>query len=158
MTEESKKDTKFKAGNRFWEARSSHGRKPKFAKPDDLWNACTEYFDWNEANPLQTSELVKFQGQATVATLPKMRAMTIKALCRFIDIDYSTWCDWKARRADLSDIIVRVEEIIYEQKLTGAAADLLNPNIIARQLGLSDKKEIEGQLVNITIDGPEKGI
>ena len=35
------------------------------------------------------------------------------------------------------------EEIIYNQKFTGAAADLLNPNIIARELGLADKQQNE---------------
>ncbi|MDR6901408.1 hypothetical protein J2W52_003032 [Rhizobium miluonense] len=31
-------------GNKFWMARSSHGRNPIFATPEDLWNACNEYF------------------------------------------------------------------------------------------------------------------
>ena len=31
--------------------------------------------------------------------------------------------------------------MIYEQKFTGAAAGLLNPNIIARDLGLADKTD-----------------
>jgi hypothetical protein len=135
-------------GNRFWEARSSHGRKPKFEKPDDLWTACVEYFNWVEENPLHTAELVKHQGEATVATLPKMRAMTINGLCIFLDIARSTWDEYRKKSDDFSNIITRAENIIYEQKLSGAAADLLNPNIIARELGLSDKKQVslEGPL------------
>ena len=135
-------------GNRFWEARSSHGRKPKFKSPEDLWSACVEYFDWVEENPLHTSELVKHQGEAKVATLPKMRAMTINGLCIFLDIARSTWDEYRKKSDDFSNIITRAENIIYEQKLSGAAADLLNPNIIARELGLSDKKQVslEGPL------------
>jgi hypothetical protein len=38
--------------------------------------------------------------------------------------------------------------VILDQKFTGAAADLLNPNIIARDLGLTDKKEVSGDLLN----------
>jgi hypothetical protein len=34
-----------------------------------------------------------------------------------------------------------VEEIIRTQKFEGASADLLNPNIIARDLGLADKQD-----------------
>ncbi|MGX7873214.1 hypothetical protein ACVDG5_010845 [Mesorhizobium sp. ORM6] len=34
-------------GNRFWEARSSHGRAPIFATPDDLFAVCCEYFEPN---------------------------------------------------------------------------------------------------------------
>lgn len=43
-----------------------------------------------------------------------------------------------------SDICTRVREIIYEQKFTGAAAGLLNPMIIARDLSLRDKSEVSG--------------
>ena len=39
-------------GNRFWEARSSHGANPKFKDPSDLWGACVEYFEWVDDNPL----------------------------------------------------------------------------------------------------------
>lgn len=37
------------------------------------------------------------------------------------------------------------EEIIRRQKFEGAAADLFNPNIIARDLGLADKSELTGK-------------
>ena len=40
------------------------------------------------------------------------------------------------------EVITRIRETAYNQKFTGAAADLLNANIIARDLGLSDKKEM----------------
>ena len=36
-------------------------------------------------------------------------------------------------------VVSKAEKIIYEQKFTGAAADLLNPNIIARDLGNVEK-------------------
>ena len=49
-----------------------------------------------------------------------------------VDIDETTWREWKVSRSDLSPIITRAEAVIYQQKFTGAAADLLNPNIIAR--------------------------
>ena len=38
-----------------------------------------------------------------------------------------------------------MEEIIRQQKFEGAAANLLNANIIARDLGLADKAEITGR-------------
>lgn len=127
-------------GNQFWLARSSHGRNPKFESADALWEACQEYFQWVEGNPLMTSELVKFQGAATVADLPKMRAMTEIGLCIFLDIGQSTWADYK-NKEDFSEVTSRVCEIIYQQKFEGASADLLNANIIARDLGLADKQE-----------------
>lgn len=132
---------RFAEGNRFWEARSSHGANPKFTNPDDLWNACVEYFEWVEDNPLWEEKGFAFQGVVTKERFAKMRAMTIGGLCLFLDIDETTWRDWKSRRSDLSTIITRVEQVIRDQKFAGAAADLLNPNIIARDLGLADKQD-----------------
>lgn len=139
-----------KKGNRFWEKRSTHGRKPIFKSPEDLWEAACEYFKWNEDNPLMSSELVKFQGVATVAELPRMRAMTIQGLCIFLDISRETFYVYKNKK-DFSDIVDQIERIIYQQKITGAAADMLNSNIIARELGLSDKHEVKQKSINIEI-------
>ena len=132
-------------GNRFWQARSTHGRKPIFESPEQFWEACTEYFEWVEDNPLQSSELVKFQGQATLATIPKMRAMTIEGLCIFLDIETKTFYNYE-QREDFLQIVTRVREVIRTQKFAGAAAELLNPNIIARDLGLADKQEQTGSV------------
>ena len=128
-------------GNRFWEARSSHGRAPIFASPEDMWAACLEYFDWIEANPLYEAQAFAYQGNVKVESLPKMRAMTIAGLCIFLDISVRTWGDYRERE-DFMPITTRVDEIIRTQKFQGAAADLLNPNIIARDLGLTDKSEL----------------
>lgn len=131
-------------GNRFWEMRSSHGRKPKFKSPNDLWEACTEYFAWVEEHPLWEMKPFAYQGEVVQEPVAKMRAMTIGGLCLFLDIDRVTWDNYRNRNGFLN-IITRAEEVIREQKFTGAAADLLNPNIIARELGLKDKQELTGE-------------
>jgi hypothetical protein len=133
-------------GNRFWEVRSTHGRAPIFKSPDDLWNACVEYFDWVEANPLYADHLVTFQGMAKHEPVAKMRAMTISGLCIFLDIGVKTWQEYRGRE-DFAPVTSRVDEIIRTQKFQGAAADLLNPNIIARDLGLVDKSEVSGAMI-----------
>lgn len=132
-------------GNQFWKARSSHGRKPIFASPEQLWDACCEYFDWVEANPLWEMKSYMYQGAPVQDQVPKMRAMTIDGLCIFLDIGIQTWHDYKGREA-FSEVTTRVEQVIRNQKFSGAAADLLNPNIIARDLGLKDasKQEVTG--------------
>lgn len=132
-------------GNRFWEARSSHGRNPRFPNPDALWEACLEYFEWVEENPLQEEKMFQFQGTIVRDTVSKMRAMTIGGLCVFLDITHQSWIDYR-NRDDFFEVVTRVEEIIRTQKFTGAAADLLNANIIARDLGLSEKINHDGQL------------
>ena len=132
---------RFTTGNRWWQARSSHGRNPKFETADALEDACIQYFEWNEDNPLYKDQLVTFQGQATHEPVAQMRAMTLHGLCMFIDISMETWRDWKTSRPDFSGVITRIEQAIFRQKFEGASADLLNPNIIARDLGLADKKD-----------------
>ena len=130
-------------GNQFWKARSSHGRGKLFETPEQLWNACTEYFEWVERHPLLEQKLFCFQGEVTKTDLTKMRAMTQGGLCIFLDITQVTWREY-ANREDFTFVTTRVMEIIRDQKFTGAAAELLNPNIIARDLGLADKKELTG--------------
>lgn len=134
---------RFPKGNRFWEARSSHGRKPKFASPEILHAACMEYFEWVEENPLYEAKAFAYQGQVTVEYMPKMRAMTIAGLCLFLDIDKTTWENYRAN-PDFFRVCQEVENGIYQQKFTGASADLLNASIIARDLGLADKQELTG--------------
>lgn len=131
-------------GNRFWEARSSHGRKPIFASPDDLWTAAAEYFEWVEANPLYEDKVTSFQGVNTHEPIAKMRAMTISGLCIFLDISVQGWHEYRAKQG-FSEVTSRVDDIIRTQKFEGASADLLNANIIARDLGLADKSEHTGK-------------
>ena len=130
-------------GNEFWKARSSHGRNPIFASPDALWDVATEYFEWVEANPLYEDKIVSYQGVTTHEPVAKMRAMTISGLCTFLDISVQAWSEYK-KRDGFGDITTRIDQIIRDQKFAGAAADLLNANIIARDLGLSDKSELTG--------------
>jgi hypothetical protein len=132
-------------GNSFWEARSSHGRKPIFASPDELWDACVEYFEWVEANPLWEDNIISFRGAATHVPVAKLRPMTLEGLYIFLDISHACWQNWREHTdEDFVAVVTRVEQIIRTQKFSGAVADLMNPNIIARDLGLADRKEHSG--------------
>lgn len=145
MTYRDEATGRFLPGNRFWEARSSAGPKPKFTDPEKLWGACVEYFEWVEDNPLHEAKAFSYEGAVTIEALPKMRAMTIAGLCLFLDVTERQWREWRDNRSDLLPVITRAETVIYQQKFTGASADLLNPNIIARDLGLADKREHTGK-------------
>ena len=139
------KTGRFLPGNKFWLARSSHGANPKFAKAEDLWSACCEYFEWADSHPLHEAKAFAYEGAVTVEPLPKMRAMTIGGLCMFLDVTHDTWIQWRKNRSDLSEVISRAEAVIYQQKFEGASAGLLVPNIIARDLGLAEKSELTGK-------------
>lgn len=127
-------------GNRFWEMRSSHGRKPIFHDADELWDAACEYFAWVEDNPLEEEKLFHFQGAVVRDKISKIRAMTVAGMCLFLDISDDAWEDY-CKRKDFIGVTDQIKKVIYDQKFSGAAADLLNANIIARDLGLGDKVE-----------------
>lgn len=135
----------FEKGNQFWKARSTHGRDTLFASPSLLWEAACEYFQWCDDNPLYEEKGFAFQGVVTKEKFAKLRAYTMSGLCLFLDCSQSYFRAFKAQerenKADFITIIEKIEETIYNQKFVGAAADQLNPNIIARELGLSDKQE-----------------
>ena len=127
-------------GNQFWKLRSKHGRDKLFATPDLLWEAATEYFQWCEDNPLLEEKVFHSQGLITKATSSRMRAYTLEGLCLYLKCNTKYFNQFEHK--DFSNILTRIRETIYTQKFTGAAADLLNANIIARDLGLTDKKDL----------------
>lgn len=128
--------------NKFWEFRSKHGRDKLFASAKILWDEACAYFKWCEDNPLYESKAFAFQGEITMATLPKMRALTMSGLCFYLGCNEAYFRQFKASlpedEQDFSTVIGQIEQTIYNQKFQGAAADLLNANIIARELGLRD--------------------
>ncbi|MEI2271814.1 DNA-packaging protein [Sphingobacterium sp. ML3W] len=133
-------------GNQFWKLRSKHGRDKIFTSPDLLWEAACEYFEWCDENPFleDTIQKVKVNGEGEFIkheNLTKMRAYTWDGLELFLDIDSLRHYKNNEVYKDFFQVITRIEKIIYNQKFTGAAAGFLNPNIIARDLGLVDKKE-----------------
>ena len=132
----------FQKGNQFWKMRETHGRNPIFETPEQLWVAACEYFQWVENNPLLEEKIFHAQGIITKDTVTKMRAMTIRAMCFFIGLSRQGWQEY-SEKPDFSDIVKEIEDVIYSQKFEGAAADLLNSNIIARELGLADKQQNE---------------
>lgn len=137
-------------GNRFWELRSKHGRDTLFASPELLWDAACEYFQWCDENPLMeaTIEKVRVNGEGdkiVKESLPRMRPYTMHGLCLYLDCNTAYFRQFKATEAGktegFSTVITRIEEIVYDQKFSGAAAGFLNANLISRDLGLVDKKE-----------------
>ena len=139
-------------GNQFWKARAKHGRSKIFSTPNQLWNAACEYFQWAEDNPLQKA--IIYQGVVT-GQEDLLRAMTVSGLCIFLSVNNDYFTDFKRaldletrQGKDFSRVIKNIYEIIKTQKFEGASAGLLNPNIIARDLGLTDKKELSSDPEN----------
>jgi len=128
-------------GNKFWELRSTHGRTAIFDEPQKMWDAACEYFDWCEENPFYETD---FKGKdADEVHIPKMRPFTLQGLCLYLDCNTQYFKDFKTSNTyknnkDFSLIVTRIEEVIYNQKFSGAASGFFNPSIIARDLGLNE--------------------
>lgn len=138
---------KFKPGNKFWEGTFPFGAAAAAAKmrtAEQVYAACLSYFDWVHSNPLYVDELVKFEGSANHEPVAKMRAMTNVGLCIHIGIARETWSHWRQAREDLKEVIAWADDVIYCQKFEGAAAGLLSQAIVARDLGLADRRELTG--------------
>jgi len=138
-------------GNQFWKARAKHGRDKIFKTPDIMFEAACEYFQWCEDNPL--NKAIVYQGVVT-GQESLLRAMTIKGLCIFLHVNSVYFNKFESELnketdegKDFCKVINAIKEIIEIQKFEGASAGLLNPNIIARDLGLSDKinQEVTGK-------------
>ena len=135
-------------GNQFWKVRTTQGRDKIFTTADILWDAACEYFEWVEDNPL--GKAIVYQGEVSKEPENLMRAMTVKGLCIFLGVTSKYFNDFKdsldltkSEDKEFSEVISNIREIIDTQKFEGASAGLLNPNIIARDLGLIDKQAME---------------
>jgi hypothetical protein len=133
-------------GNKFYELVKMPTGRPKKYTPKTLWETAQEYFKWVDENPLMERKVFNYQGEIVEADLPKMRAMTETAFCLFAEIDLETFSNYKSKKEPYEDffgVSIAISQIIYTQKMEGAAADFLNANIIARDLGLRERTETE---------------
>lgn len=135
-----KNNTSFKKGNKLWQLREYPGRPKLFETPEELWDAAVLYFDWCEDNSLFEEKVFCNQGEIINGSLTHMRAMTIQGLCLHMGIGSDCFAEY-SKRPDYVGICEHIRYCIYEQKLTGAAAGLLNPSIIVRELGLAERIE-----------------
>ena len=141
-------------GNQFWKLRTKHGRDKLFSSPEILWEAACEYFQYVIDNPIEVEE-TKTKPNSVEVTVNKLkRPFTWDALELYLDIeslrDYKTNPNYK----DFSQVITRIEKVIYSNKFEGASAGVFNANIIARDLGLKDQSEnkTEHSISNDTFD------
>jgi len=127
-------------GNTYWKIAKgfAEGKTPTY-KPMELFNKAIEFLQWLETNPLK-EEKVFSNGKR--CKLSKMRAPTITGFCVYAGIDTSTFNRYENNKNQAyRNITLKIKEIFFTIKLEGSAADLLNPNIISRELGLVDKSE-----------------
>lgn len=128
-------------GNQFWKLCPKTGRKPIYEDNEVhiFEQDCMDYFE-------QTQQRRDWDKQHWAGKDGKEVAVKVPCpfskggLFIFLGLSKDTWENYKSRKGFL-DVITRVENIIYTQKLDGASTGHFNHNIIARELGLVDKRE-----------------
>lgn len=140
-------------GNQFWKIRSIHGTDILFDSPELLWEAACEYFEWCDSNPLEKAEakvISNGSGEGSsveIVKVPVIRPYTKEGLYMYLGCGKNYFENFKkserAKKQDFKGIISQIEKAIYNQKFSGAASGLFNANIIARDLGLSEKTHVE---------------
>lgn len=126
-------------GNEYYKIRSKDGRDTEYT-PEELLEKANEYFQWCLDNPLKQQDVVKYKDNFEFIELNKMRPFSLAGFCNFADIVINTFKNYEKRK-DFLTVTTRVRQIIDNQQFEGAASGFLNPNIIARKLGLTDKTE-----------------
>ncbi len=152
---------KFEKGNEFWRQVSRYGRPMLFSSPDLMWDAACEYFAAMDDNPLIKYEPKILDGKIVSVKVPIMRAYTWEGLTRHLDCNKEYFFQFKKDRSgkctpEFSRVIAQIESVIFQQKFEGAAGGLLNANIIARDLGLTDKKDITQNVITVMQDEDEE--
>lgn len=140
-------------GNLYWKLRQKNGRN-KVYKPDELWEAACAYFQWADENPWKKQDFIRGGDLAgNKVELETARPYTIQEMCVHLGISVKTF-ERYGQDEGFSPIVTHIREIIYSQKLSGAAVGAFNASIIARDLGLTDKQETKFNAdINHTITG-----
>lgn len=152
----------------FWKVKNKYGRPTLFGNDYDLlWEQCCEYFEWVDATPLKELKVFNSKGEIKQVEVPLMRAYTLKGLAIYLNVSSNYINTFERRQKEIVEdktktkeerelaenfllVLMRVRDIIFTQKFEGAAARLLDGNLIARELNLADKQVIE------TSDEPTK--
>lgn len=153
-----------KTEDRIWNEVNPFNKKSKrgagnlrFETPEQLWEEACEYFEWALNTPWITSKAMKMKdGDRDIIELarePKARYLSNVGLCLFLGIQRCTYGYYQNGKndkddKDFSSVCAVIDDIIHEQKLSGAAAGIFHPMIVARELGLADKQEISHEVTD----------
>lgn len=127
--------------NQFYLLRVRSGRPPEYT-PEQLLQRANEYFEWAEQNPFKEQVIFHAQGLITKDYVTKARPLTLEGFCIYANIVRQTFINYEKDK-DFLEVTTYIRSVIENQQLEMASAGFLNPNIIARKLGLSDKSEVK---------------
>lgn len=116
------------------------GRPSNYNTAGELWDVFVEYVKHIEETPFAETD---YRGKDAIpVTIERRRPLTKGSFAIFAGLtEWKGVERYKEKGEDFSQIVTHIEQIIYHHKLEGASAGLFNSSIIARDLGLVDKRE-----------------
>lgn len=142
-------EEKPRQAKRFWEARNKFNG--LFSDGAELREACLQYFEWVDENPLYEEKVFNNSYGTERAEVAKMRVMTVRGLCLFLGVSHACWYDKWMKDDRYKEVCGWAEDVILQYKVEGAAAGLLTPSFIGKEIGLVD------QVQNKVVGAGEKG-
>lgn len=143
--------------NLFVPFNAKMGRPRKFATPGALLKAFQEYLDDRKNRPLVSKETESgFVGESNMAKAKekmKNHPLSIVDFCVYLGC-CRNW--WNELPSEFLGVKSRIADYIFTYQLKGAETGEFNANIVARELGLADKKEVTGEAINIIVNSPEE--
>jgi len=143
------------AGREIWRnGLPKLGRPYDFPTGPDLLKAFTDYFEYNDENPIYKTDSIR-SGERAGETLyiPVKRPYSLIGFCvyhgkgehfiRQLQLNLTGKEDENSR--ELSSVLAWATSICYSDKIDGATAGVYNPLIVARDLGLKEKTENTGK-------------
>ena len=124
------------------------GRPKNLSSPKKLWDLFCDYYDLAKNNPVEKEDFIRGGELAGSKIKIKLeRPLTwagFESMLRDRDI-IAKMEDYKANRegkySEFSEVIARIEQKMWDDKFSGASVGIYNANIIARDLGLTDKTQ-----------------
>ena len=134
------------------------GRPLKYT-PEQLWQKFTEYVNDTEGRTWYRNEAVKSGERAgDIIQVPTLAPLTLVGFCLFAETSMDKFVEYE-KKEDFRNICTCIREAIRRNKFEGASVGAFNHAIIARDLGLSEKVQMQGEgnaQLNISVNG--KGI
>jgi len=132
-------------GSTYMPSALDYNPRGKYKDALGFYEAVRSYFEWCTMNPLKVP-INRFDKELEVSYIEwqaKLRPFTRQGLCLHIGIGTGTWKRWLDDRPELASTMEWAENMIFEQQYSHAAVDTFSGALVARYLGLADKKVVD---------------
>lgn len=150
----------FSWGNTNWLARAKDGRDRIFKSPEVLLTESIIYFKFITDNPMFSKKDWRTdRGKLKMVSIPLTSVFTLHGLCNHLGVSVEFFRSFQNTipkddplRDDFLRVIAYVQQIIYENKFTGASDGTFNARLISYDLGIvknENNMAASGMIINV---------